>query len=471
MKTTITRVTLALMAISVLHQSNAQVCFNPKASYTADINSSSLCYADFNGDSIIDLAVANIASGGSNVSILLGDGLGSFSAATNFPVGALPRSICSADFNGDDNADLATTNSGPGNVSILLGNGAGSFTAAAGFGTGIYNQSSICSADFNGDSIADLAITSDFNFVLVALGIGNGGFSAVTQFTADNSTGSVVSADFNGDGDADLAVTTHNGSYNVSVMSGKGAGSFGSATNFAVGTSPISIIGADFNGDGKIDLATANMVNNVTGNVSVLLGNGAGSFAPVTNFGVGAATVPKSICSADFDGDGKIDLAMACIANNSTGNVSIITGDGTGSFGSPVVFAVDSFPVSVISSDFNSDGKMDLALAASKSNIDTGEVSVLINCNTTGFDQLSDNKEQVIVYPNPALNSREIKIISANNINEIKITDISGRIVYRAMLSRSSGKHISFQLDKAGIYFITLTSDKQTMTQKLIVCY
>ena len=468
MKTTIIYAFIAVIIIFTQTGTNAQVCFSPKTSFTSGIDPSSCCSADFNGDGIPDLAIADLSSGSSNISLLLGNGSGGFGAATTFPVGPLPRSVCTADFNGDGKADLATTNIGPGNVSILLGDGAGGFTTVPGFITAIYNNNtSIISADLTGDGKADLVVTSGFNYVLVALGNGDGSFVAPVKITVDNNTHSVVSADFNGDGKADLAVTTYNGSYNVSVLSGNGKGGFGAAANYPVGNSPVSLITADFNGDGYADLATANMVDNVTGNVSILLGNGTGGFAPVTNFGVGVSTVPKSACSADFDGDGKIDLATACITNNNTCNVSVLTGDGTGSFGSPVSFPVDSFPVSVISADFNQDGKMDLASATSKSNIDTGRVSVLLNCNLTGINGITINNKQALLYPNPGNGIFSVK--AETEISKIEIINTLGEIIYSAQIN-SGKREIDLSKQAKGIYFYQLQSDsKISCTGKIII--
>ena len=141
---------------------------------------------------------------------------------------------------------------------------------------------------------------------------------------------------------------------------------FHTATNFAVGTSPISVISADFNGDGKMDLATANEGSN---HVSILIGNGSGSFIAATIFAVGAN--PHSVISADFNGDGKMDLATA----NGSNDVSILIGNDSGSFSAPTNFLVGTNPFSVISADFNGDGKMDLATANHNSN----DVSILLN--------------------------------------------------------------------------------------------
>ncbi|MES2138924.1 MAG: FG-GAP-like repeat-containing protein [Bacteroidota bacterium] len=147
---------------------------------------------------------------------------------------------------------------------------------------------------------------------------------------------------------------------------------FTSATNFTTGTHPTSVISADFNGDGKADLAVASESNNV----SVLLGDGLGNFGTFTNFAVGNA--PYSIISADFNGDSKVDLATTNLGSN---NISILLGDGLGNFSPATNFAVGTSPYSLISADFNGDNKADLAIANSGSN----NVSVLLGDGLGSF--------------------------------------------------------------------------------------
>lgn len=143
--------------------------------------------------------------------------------------------------------------------------------------------------------------------------------------------------------------------------------SLGAATNLAVGTWPTFVAIGDLNGDGKPDLATANGVND---NVSILLGNGTGSFGTATNFPVGDD--PVCVAIGDLNADGKPDLAAANYLSNT---VSILLGTGTGSFGAATNFVVGSFPFSVAVADFDRDGDLDLAVANGGSNT----VSVLLN--------------------------------------------------------------------------------------------
>src|SRR5580704_13381807 len=195
----------------------------------------------------------------------------------------------------------------------------------------VSNPSAIVVGDFNGDGIEDFAATGlTSNTVKVLLGNGSGGFTGSNNglpFGVGSSPESVTVGDFNGDGIEDLAIGNFAGS-SVTVLRGDGAGNFTPFTGspFTVGSHPYSVVVGDFNGDGIQDLATANLTGN---SVSVLLGTGTGGFnpAPGSPFTVGSS--PASVVVGDFNGDGFADLAAA----NSGGNtVTVLLGNGKGSF-------------------------------------------------------------------------------------------------------------------------------------------
>jgi hypothetical protein len=149
-------------------------------------------------------------------------------------------------------------------------------------------------------------------------------------------------------------------------------------TDYPVGLKPASVITADFNGDGKLDLAVAGKSANT---VSILLGKGDGSFGPKTDFVTSAG--PSAVTAGDFNSDGKLDLA---VAGKSANMVSILLGKGDGTFGEPTNFAVGTGPVSVATADFNGDGKLDLAVA----NRDSNTASVLLGRGDGTFGPKTD---------------------------------------------------------------------------------
>ncbi len=235
---------------------------------------------------------------------------------------------------------------------------------------------SVAVGDFNGDGTNDLAVANlNSGNVTILLGDGNGGFTNALGSPVGAGIGpqSVAVGDFDGDDMSDLAVANFD-SGNVTILLGDGSGGFSQPAGSPVGAGsfPYSVAVGDFNSDDKPDLAVANFSS---GNVTILLGDGNGGFSQPAGSPVGAGVGPQSVAVGDFDGDGRPDLA---VANDTTlGTVTILLGDGSGGFsqptGSPV--SAGSAPVSVTVGDFNSDGKPDLAVA----NFDSGNVTILLN--------------------------------------------------------------------------------------------
>ncbi len=328
----------------------------------------SVAVGDFNGDDKPDLAVADSYG----VSVLLGNGDGTFKTAVNYTTGPFNLSVAVGDFNGDGKPDLVVANgesAGVGTVSVLLGNGDGTFQAAVKHDTVGGDANWVAVGDFNGDGKPDLAVTADYN-VNVLLGNGDGTFQAAVFYLTGAQSISVALGDFNGDGKPDLAVTTVSG---VSVLLGNGDGTFQAAVNYTTGSNNISVAVGDFNGDGKADLAVAGYGGGSNNYVSVLLGNGDGSFQEAKNYAAGAA--PHSVAVGDFNGDGKADLAVADV----DGSVSVLLGNGDGTFQATVNYAAANAPVSVAVGDFKGDGKPDLAVA---NNDYFSGVTIILNLTT-----------------------------------------------------------------------------------------
>ncbi len=346
------------------------VSFTSAAGYAAGTAPSSVAMGDFNGDGKLDLAVSNYS--GNNVSILLGNGDGTFQPAVNYAAGSLPEFLTAADLNSDGNLDLVVADQG-GGVSVLLGNGDGTFHAAVNYTT-ITAMVNVAVGDFNGDGKPDLAVAEYNGDVGILLGNGDGTFKTVVNYPAGTSPQSIAVGDFNHDGKLDLAVANYLGN-NVSILLGNGNGTFQAAVNYAVGINPFSIAAGDFNGDGKTDLAVANQGN---GSASILLGNGDGTFQAATSYTAGSS--PYSVALGDFNHDGKLDLA---VANSGSNNVSILLGKGDGTFQPTVNYAAGSAPVFVAAGDVNNDGHTDLAVVNEYDN----SVSLLLGSGTGSFSE------------------------------------------------------------------------------------
>jgi hypothetical protein len=241
--------------------------------------------ADFNGDGKLDLAVADESA--NTVSILLGNGNGSFQTHVDYATGAAPTWIAAGDFNGDGKIDLVTSNANASTFSLLLGNGDGTFHAHIDTATGT-GPLSIVAADLNGDGKLDVITANNgADTVSVFLGNGNGTFQTRSDYATGNGPTGVAVADLNGDGIADVATSNCGtpctleliGSNTVSVLLGTGGGALSLNQNYETGDSPNAIIVGDFNNDHKPDLAAGNF-NALT--VSVLL-NTAGTKVALTS--------------------------------------------------------------------------------------------------------------------------------------------------------------------------------------------
>jgi FG-GAP-like repeat/RTX calcium-binding nonapeptide repeat (4 copies) len=251
--------------------------------------------AFLNSDRHPDLAVANSGASSNNVSILLGTGDGSFSPATNIPVGTTPDALAAGDFNDDTNLDLVVANAlGGGSGSVLLGRGDGSFRDAMTFPTG-RGPESVAVGDFDGDTIPDLAFAiSDPGLggtLAVLLGAGDGSFGKPTKFQVGSSAATgVAAADFNADSVTDLVTTvpTLTGQ-EVNVLLGVGNGTFGSPLRFAANGSDSVSVG-NFDANPRPDLVTTEIG---AGLVAVLLSNPpAPSPAPTLSVAPGGSCQP-----------------------------------------------------------------------------------------------------------------------------------------------------------------------------------
>jgi hypothetical protein len=339
---------------------------------------------DFNGDGKPDLAILNADN---SISIFLGNGDGTFTAKASAATLSGGLVLLVADFDGDGKLDLATGNAAGTAVAVLPGNGDGTFGSGV---TTPITGTPVAVDDFNGDGKPDVVVETaggpspglgTIANVTVLLGKGDGTFTA----SAASATGviedaAIAVADFDGDGKLDLAVggpslaTNSSGNYDsgtVTVLLGSGDGTFKAPVTIASPTGfTRSIAAVDLNGDGKPDLVVSNEENpaimaNYSGAFLTLLGNGDGTFTNAPGSDSGWQPSATSIAVADFNGDGKPDLALASDFHDA---ITIQLGNGDGTFTATPASTVSSLGQTLVTADINGDGLADLAAGSNQPN-------------------------------------------------------------------------------------------------------
>jgi len=326
--------------------------------------------ADFNEDGKQDLAI----TGNVRLYVMLGNGDGTFAASSGSPV-SIPSppfddfpspytgpAVALGDFNGAGHTGLAVGLLQNLAGAILFGNGDGTFHYADTLANTTSDPTmSLTAADFNADGNLDLVSVAGINggSPVTLLGYGHGAFNQVAQNIQIYGQ-TAAAGDFNSDGKLDLTIDGKN------ILLGNGDGSFTLAPSLPA-TGPVVV--SDFNGDGKLDLAVCNGVGN---SVTILLGDGAGHFVPHLS-GIPVGNDPMTIVAGDFNNDGKQDLAVANFSDNT---LTLLLGNGDGTFtpatGSP--YPTGKGPYQITAADFNGDGKLDLAVV----NLTDGTVSILL---------------------------------------------------------------------------------------------
>jgi VCBS repeat protein len=329
--------------------------------YAAAAGTASVKVQDVNGDGKPDLITANLYA--NTVSVLLGEGDGSFRNARHYRAAGDPRCVAIGDLNSDGRPDLAAVNADANRVSVLLNN-KGTFKPRRDFATGA-GPLSVAIGDLDGDGKPDIATAGRNYAVSVLLNKGEGRFTGPHGFATGSEPVSLAIGDLNGDGRRDL-VTANYMSNSVSVLLNKGHGGFQRRRDYRVGSRPMALAVGDLNGDRMPDLATANLD---ASSVSVLLNARVGSFRSRKDFPAGG--YPRSIAIGDLDGDGRPDLVTT---NAEADSVSILRNRGHAKFAPFRKYAAGRGPVSVAVADLNRDGKDDVVTG----DLDAGAVSVIL---------------------------------------------------------------------------------------------
>ncbi len=376
--------TLFQPELVVLH-GNGDGTFTQTGRYAVDINPTGLIVTDFNNDGIADLVVASGNSGvlgpdfgHGNMTVLLGNGDGTFRAPQIYRAGNDTAAVVAGDFNKDGKQDLIAANVFTGDITYLRGTGGGSFAAGVSIPMSPdgsqFGAVAVATADLNRDGNPDIIAGDSFNpRIVVALGNGDGTFGAPQATTVTGgSVSQLVTADLNGDGKPDVVAAGASGASGaaggVTVLLGNGSGGFAPATTPLTGINATSVALADLKGDGKVDIAAIDggdqfSTPQVPGSLTILLGNGDGTFKAQPKMNIGATpSEPLYVAAGDVNGDGQPDLVVAFVSGFSYG-IQVLLNQGGGNFKALAPMTTDFGPTSVVIHDFSGDGKADLVIS------------------------------------------------------------------------------------------------------------
>ena len=420
-----------------------------------------------NGDGKPDLVMANAfispnnAHGG--VGVLLGNGDGSFQPAKVFELASpFAGSVAVADVNRDDKLDVVIITGGTcpphscfGLVAVLLGHGDGTLGAPQVYSSGAFAARDLAVADVNGDGNPDLlvangAVNPDLTgsgSVGVLLGKSDGTFLAAQTFDSGSSIlMSLAVADVNMDGKLDL-LTAHESAF-VGVLLGNGDGTFQAAYS-AAGVTAESIVSADVSGDDKLDLLVATTDSHGAA-AGVLLGNGDGTFQPLQNYYTGIPNL-TSIAAADVDGDGQLDLLLAHRACGScNGAVSVLPGDGNGTFMAPLRYTSGGGKADAIAvADVNGDRKPDVLVAnecLSYTDCSSGNAGVLLGWAVKTDTALASSL-------NPSIYGQQITWTAT--VTTFRSVPPTGKVIFRWSRDGQNREIGGAPLDASGIAVLT----------------
>ena len=365
----------------------------PGIFFQVDTNPIQIAVADVNADGFDDAVTANWS--GDSVSVLLGQGNGSFEFRTDYTVGN-PRSVKLIDVDDDTKLDIVTGNSSD-SVSVLLGNGDGTFAAAVNYVAGDF-PNFIEAVDINADDRIDLLTSNRLgNTISVLLGNGDGTFADHVEYPTALNPVSLTVSDLNGDGNLDVVTANDTSTDNLSILLGNGDGSFGNHADITVeGASLESVVAAELDGDAIPDLVATGGYDTL----AVLIGRGDGTFVDEVNYpydGFGGGTLPPPnthLALADFDIDGDLDVAVVQQGRDS---VTVFANDGNGVLAVSDTVDVVAGPNSIAVGDFNLDGRLDLGVLG---NVSSTVVALLGNGDGT-FVPLPVTPEDVPVGDGP----------------------------------------------------------------------
>ena len=318
---------------------------------------------DIDRDKNLDIIVVNSKS--NTMSLIYGHGNGSFAEQMIYSTGdhSNPYSVVMSDINNDNRYDFITANKGTDNIGVFLGFDYTTFLNINNYS--IVNQTTPCSVavdDFNNDKILDLAVIYlTTNTLIIYLGQGNGSFSVLTSYSTgkDSNPNMILTEDLNNDHQPDLVIANFV-TNSLTIFLGRGNGSFEFLTTQSTGENArtYALATGDLNNDHIVDIVSANYGSS---SVSIFLGYGNGSFAPMILLSTGDFSNTTGIALGDLNNDDYLDIA---VANYGASNVGIFLGNGDGSFQKQVTYSTcnQCWAYFITLNDFNQDKILDIAV-------------------------------------------------------------------------------------------------------------
>ncbi len=429
------------------------ISFNIPAFYQAE-GEYDMQYVDYNNDNVVD--ILTVSGNKDTVSLLIGNGDGSFNAPFYFKTNPSPTCIETGDFNNDGNADFIL---GQGQVEnnslyIFFGNGENGVTNISKIDTGIIivSKASVFASHLNNDDNLDVAYVymdeNDNNKakLTILLGNGDGTFQDPLSSQITNAGPSnLICKDFNHDGYIDIAII-NSSTYFLYIYENDGNGNFTMTNYYPLADFPSEITANYLNSDSHIDLAIS---HGGADEISILYGNGDATFIS-TNISVNEEF--SSIVSHDFNEDGYCDLAVSSnngveIYQNNNNVFEKIVGYVTGDNGQ------------LISEDFNNDGKYDIAGMGSGNNI-----AILLNATATSIKK--DNPIFVKLFPNPV---KDVLYIEGVNKCKIEIITSVGTTVYSKKIKSQEEIRLNVSSLKKGFYSVIITTNDNKYYRKVLI--
>ena len=377
--------------------------FRSAPTFETNFETKDIAVADFNGDKLKDFIVVNRAGGGGPGEIIIvtqtngvnrAEKIHSVGEKLQGDTGLDPYSVITGDFNQDNKIDAVVVGHGAfgatPNALMIINQDNNNFDPRL-FQIGTGDIYYVAASDFNFDGKLDL-VTTGYQGVSISFGIGNGAFTAPVSYLTNIPSSQIAIGDFNNDAKTDIAVVNYT-TNKIGILTNNGAGTFNNNSNAAIPAGLTAIAASDMNSDGKLDLVVSK-----SNGVSIMMGSGDGTFNTENSYSITPVSA-SDLSLADFNGDGKTDVALLA----GTNSVSLLLNNGAGGLGNETLWSGGAVLTTIAADDLDNDEKVDLIFGFTTSS--KGYVKLLLNITerqtiqrSVLFDFDADGKADVSVF-------------------------------------------------------------------------